>query len=388
MKFGQVILLNLLRNYNMKRILIFTLSCTGHNLEYLHHLYSKAVLDSENHYIFAMPEDFNRMKSMMDWVQSDNIEFYYLKDLISGSDINIETPWKKFKVLRKTIIETKASEVFLITLMYYLPFIVFLGLRGIKVSGIVYAIYLYMWKQSSLGKKFEDVIKYLIFSRLPLFKYVYILNDATSASVLNKIWNCDKFRYLPDPFIPLPTDGIRDMRQELNIDKSKTVILHPGAISSVKGTLTLMHMIENTNSKNLKNLCFIIAGKIYDDIRDELFGLLKIQQNRAQIIIKEGFMTYYELGSLFLTCDYVFLPYQRTNASSGTIGYCAQFKKTVYVPNSGLLAKLVKKYKTGCAISEFSTFDGFMFCPCKESVYCESHQINEFAKIIFDGFVQ
>ncbi len=44
------------------------------------------------------------------------------------------------------------------------------------------------------------------------------------------------------------------------------------------------------------------------------------------------------------------MPYSNTAQSSGIIGYCAQFKTPVVVPNHGLLGKLVRRYSLGYTV--------------------------------------
>ena len=60
-------------------------------------------------------------------------------------------------------------------------------------------------------------MKYIIFSRLNVFYKVFILNDTAAASYLNRLYNTDKFYYLPDPIASLQNYKPKDIRHKYNI---------------------------------------------------------------------------------------------------------------------------------------------------------------------------
>lgn len=49
--------------------------------------------------------------------------------------------------------------------------------------------------------KILDILKYYILSKCSVFEIVYILNDYSSARLLNQKFYCSKFTYLPDPYV-------------------------------------------------------------------------------------------------------------------------------------------------------------------------------------------
>ena len=46
----------------MDTILIFTATVSGHNMEYLHHIYDAAIHNTNQRYIFVVPEEFEQVK--------------------------------------------------------------------------------------------------------------------------------------------------------------------------------------------------------------------------------------------------------------------------------------------------------------------------------------
>lgn len=366
----------------MKTKIIFDYQLNGHNIEYIHHLYEGASLDTSTKYIFSLPEEFNEVKHFMQWPVAENIEF----DLYRLSDVKsirpIVTAWKSSLYLRKLVKKTGAEEIILVWMMAVLPFIGYLIPKGVKVSGIVYNIYLYLWKQYGIIGKVSNVLKYWFLTHSKNINKVFILNDNSAVCKLNRLWKTDKYRYLPDPYVPFSEDVIKDLRDELCINADKTICLHLGAMSFKKGTLTVLDIIENSDEEQLKNYAFVFAGKIYPDIKDRFYDKVAKLKEKVQIVVKDDFLPYETMGSMVYTCDKVILPYTRIDASSGSIAYASQFGKTVYAPNKGLLGKLVRKYGIGVVMDEFHDINSICEVSRKINTYCQSHRVDKFNKVI------
>lgn len=375
----------------MKRVLIHETDIKGHRLEYIHHLYNKAREYTKTEFIFAVPEDFNQVKNKLEWKESSNISFHISESLESKDNLIIDS-FIKSKQLRFIIKQYKIDTVFTISLIQYLPMLPFLISNKIKVSGIIYMIYLYNWKESSAFRKMQDAMKYYILSKMKVFKNVFMLNDAASARYLNCKFKTDKFKFLPDPFVPIPSEDIKDLREELNIEENKTVFLHFGGLTRVKGTIDILDAIELLNQNELNDKCFIFAGRVYDDIKDEFYRKLEILRDKVQIIVYDEFCDYSFLGSLCMTTDFILIPYKRTSNSSGLIGYAAQFGKPVIAPQEKFLGKLVRKYNLGITIADtkpetiaqeikkvYENKRDKLF----SSKYIEENNVSSFTKVIF-----
>lgn len=362
----------------MGKKIVFDFQLDGHNLEYIHHLYIGAVNDVDNQYVFALPYEFIEESKVLQWPESHNISFEYfnVNKIFMKSDIH--TSLKSCIYLRKLLKKTHADELILIWMMNVIPFLPFYMPRKVKVSGIIYRIYLYTWKQSTLRTKLENIIKYFILSYSRCISNVYILNDIGSANILNRVWHTKKFKFLADPYIGFSFDDVKSMRKELEIPIHNIVCLHPGAMSNRKGTMRIIEMIEKASLDQLSPYTFIFAGTIGKDIRDDFYNRLSILRKKAHIIVKDSFLPFEELGSLVYSSDKILLPYNMVDMSSGSIAYAAQFSKPVYVPQNGLLCKLVRKYKIGRVVKDFSDIS-FLDDNLKiKSNYCETHTVEIF----------
>ena len=368
----------------MAKILIYDLKTEGHHIEYLHHLYvgaSRCLSSSNNEYIFAVGKEFPARSADFQWDKSENIRFIYLENEEGEGNI-LKKSWRMNRQLRKVVKTEKPDKVFLNTLMNFMPFLPY-SVRKSKVSGIIYSIYLHDLASASFLNKMSNKLKYRLLSKKKSIENIFVLNDGDSVLKLNEIWKTEKFKYLTDPYIPFEKSNIKDLRKELDIAEDKQIILHLGYLEERKGTLEVLDMIENTPIEERKKYCVVFAGRIDNDIKERFFNRIELLKNTIQIITKIEFLPYDFMGSLVFTADKVVLPYRIVNASSGIIGYCAQFKTPVYVPAKGLIGKLVEDYHIGRAVEKFNSLDDLEDIDINECNYCESHTVEAFIDDIF-----
>lgn len=359
-----------------KTVLIFEPQISGHHLEYIHHIHTGATKCPKTKFIFAVPERFTSVKDKFSWIEADNITI----ELLDNNALN-----NKLKIIRllfRLYKKFKPQEVFFITLMWLMPFLALFSFAKVKLSGIIYNIYLYNWKTSSILGKAKNSLIYSLFTYCRCFKHIFILNDNSAAAVLNKVWHTDKYIYLPDPFVPIDRNKTTDLRESLNISKQKIVYLHFGAMSERKGSLDIFNMIENTPSNELDKYCIIFAGKVGTDIKEHFYNKYHTLKDKIQIIVEDDFVDYERIGSYLVTCDAVLLPYRYVNLSSGVIGYCAQFKKPAIAPNKGLIGKLVQKNQLGIVVNSFNTLK-LNFCKPIGINYCSDRSVDKFFNTIF-----
>lgn len=369
----------------MAKILIYDLKTEGHHIEYLHHLYMGALQRHDDTFVFAVGKDFASRSVDFQWEKSENIRFIYLENQEGVGNV-LKKSWWMNKQLKQVVKAEKPDKIFLNTLMNFLPFLPKTAGKS-KVSGIIYSIYLHDLATASLVNRLSNRLKYRLLSRKKNIENVFILNDKDSADKLNLIWKTDKFKYLTDPYIPFKDAYIRNLRNELGVAEDKIIIAHLGSLEERKGTLEVLEMIENTADEECKKYCVVFAGRIDDDIKDRFFDRIEILKNKIQIVTKIEFLPYDFMGSLVYTADKVVLPYRIVNASSGIIGYCAQFKTPVYVPAKGLIGKLVDDYHIGRTVEKFYDLNDLEDIDIDNCDYCESHTVEAFIKDIFKEIV-
>lgn len=337
----------------MKKKLIFDTMITGHHLEYIHHLYTGIESDC-NHYIFAIPETFKDVKNKFQWPPKKNIKFVYIQstELQSIEEMgHLKKSYHLSLLLKKYALQLSVTEIFLVSLIDYYPLLPLFLPKHIKVSGIIYKIYLYEWKEYSLIEKiYESIRQYSIIKSANSLN-IFILNDRSATYYLNKLWNTAKFKYLVDPYIPIKESNSIDIRKQYNIDSDKIIFLHMGAMEERKGTLEILKAISLIKS-NPEKFVFIFAGKIFDSIKKEFYSQYEELKQSHNIILIDKFCDYELLASLSQACDCFLLPYKRVSLSSGILYYAAQFHKCVLATGSGLLGKLVRKNRLGYTLKD------------------------------------
>lgn len=377
----------------MKKKIIFLTQTSGHHIEYLNHIFNEVGNFTDNQYIFILPESFHQNKDKFIWKENKNSTFIFFKDkdVTKLSKNKIIRSYQYNKLLKEKIGNLSVDDIFLIELMKFLPFLPFLFSSKIKISGIIYHIYLYKWKYLSFIDKGLNVFKFLIFRNFSCFKYIYVLNDNAAFKYFNKVYKTKKFKYLPDPIIPVKQNNSINQRELLGIGMKEQVILHFGALTETKGTLKILDFINEASKIELQKKVFIFAGVIKDDIKEEFYRNLQHLKNNTSIFIYDEFLEFSKLSSLLKISDVIFCPYTRVFQSSGVLGFAAQFNIPLIVPKEGFLGKLVKRNRLGIAYERFekiyilNALDNAKIFPLNYA-YLKNHSIDEFSDIILNDF--
>lgn len=340
------------------RVLLFDYSVAGHHLEYIHHLYQFFSQDLDDEFYFVLPANFNDEKSIYEWNNAPNIHIIAIDDnelATTNSGGSLHNSYKRVKLLRRYVKDLCPDSVFLIVLMAFMPFLLFMLPKGVKVSGIVYKIYLYRWKSSSLFKKCINVINYVLIVKSATLAKVFILNDRSAASYLNRKYHTTKFVFLTDPFNDIGYRG-KDVRSEYGISPKDKVYLHFGGLAKRKGTLDIIEAIRDLPDTQVKNKVFIFAGKANKDIRDD-FSLQTKELKKAgrNVVVIDHYCSNELLNDLCASSNYILCPYKETDLSSGLLSYSALYKIPVIGPKDGLIGKLIRRYHLGMGLESITT---------------------------------
>ena len=376
-------------------ILVFTHKVSGHNTEYIHHVYQMARYDKGNSYVFLLPSSFINTKKRFEWAPSDNIVFDLFDELCDQKkEIPIYESFRWSKFVAKYVDKYKIDYVYINTMILFVPFAPLFIRKPTKIVGIIYRIYLHDIDSRSNFSYFLDKLKFRIMAYFRVFHRVLILNDARSTVMLNKIYKTDKFTLIPDPYVPIKKDLSIDIRQEYNISHDKILFIHFGSMNGTKATIEILKSILVLPEEEREKYAFFFAGKVSSGIRDNFYELFAKAKNKVQILLKDEFCSYEFLASLCMACDAILTPYRRTAQSSGLIGYASQFGKPVVAVRKGLLGELVEEYGLGVLINDTDTaslLSGYRQIATKEfniptKKYCEQNSIESFQKVIQTSF--
>ncbi len=371
-----------------RSVIVFEPDLKGHRLEYIHHIYIGA-LNSDRTFHFVLSPLFNDVKDKFEWPGSDNISIHILEDeeqRIFSAGNGIKAFYNKYRIIKKYASHYKATIIFLVMLIQYLPIIPLFLFSKIKFVGIIYRIYLYNWKKDALKKKISEVIKWSLLSKISSVAKAFILNDSSASVYLNKKYSTSKFAYLPDPYSQI-TYKAKDKREDLGIDEQNKIFLHFGGLTRRKGTIDILDSLFKLNDEEKKHYTFIFAGEVYKDIKDEFYSKYNKLKDSINILLFDEFCSYEFLNDLCYTCDCILIPYHNTNQSSGIISYAAYYNKPVIGPANGLLGKIIRKYHLGITIEDLSAINNYYCCKFTktENQYIESHTVTEFSTTIINS---
>ena len=373
--------------------LIFASGISGHNIEYLGHIWKYICrVRPEDTFVFVAPECFPAVVEKLSWPELPNVRFDCYTDeqaVILDSDRKLARSRMICRVLRERIRRHRAGSVYVQSLIETLPLAPFLLPSRVRMTGIIYNIYLYEWKGSSRLRKLVHVCKYLLFSRCRLFDSVLILNDPVSARLLNRLYRTDKFHPITDPYMALQRKG-ESFRALHDIAEDAIVFSHFGTLQRRKGTLAIVESLKLLSAEEKKKYVFVFSGKMMPDIKEEFFRLMA-QVKGVKTVVMEGFMPYDELADMIVASDAILIPYMMTNSSSGLVAYASEFGVPVVAPASGMIGKLVRRYHLGVIIPEVSPeallagYRRVQDAPRPGNAYCESHTVASFAAVLSDA---
>lgn len=375
----------------MRTILIFDVILSGHHLEYIHHIYEKAIIDKSNRYIYVVPDSFEEVRSNYGWEDSDNCEF----DLISKADVEWATQCNRLLysyrcslLVRRYAKKYNAANVFLNIMMPYMPFLILLLPKGVKASGIIYRIYLYEGYGKTSLKLFANFLFYKLMARNRSINRLLVLNDRSSVAYFNRTFRTGKFRFLPDPVCVSGGEG-ENIRKKLGISNEQKVLLHFGGITERKGSMHIMDSLKHLSEDERKTFVFIFAGKIYADIKKQFYKEYKALKEECNILMYDEFCSYKFINDLCVSCDAILVPYGNTTQSSGLIGYASHFGKPIVGPSQGLLGKLIRRNHLGLTLDNISgstlaTSYKKVFDYNSSRVYAEYNIKERFCDVVMD----
>lgn len=376
----------------MKRILVFETNLDGHRLEFIHHIYEKAITDNRNRYVFILPNKFKEKEENLIWNENENISFVTIEDEIIDSIEKggmYQRAFSRCKILFALCKKYETDRVVLISLMHFFPFILFFpfGLIHAKISGIVYSLFFYEKGEISIVRYWIMCILYKILALNRFIDNIFILNDKNGANLLNNKYKVSKFHYLPDPVPNVDYSKVKNIRNELKIGEDQIVYLHFGALTKRKGTLIILDSLNIIDKEDLDNKVFVFAGKVFDDIRLEFYERVKSLECKARIIVLDDFIPYEKLFDLCYSCDFLLIPYLSTNASSGVLGYAACFKKQVIGPKKGIIGNIIREHNLGLVLDriERKEFAEAILSSKKGAIntdYVENHLPSVFSTIL------
>lgn len=349
------------------------------------------ILERENlSAIIVVPESFQKRNVLFEWPLCERVTFDFIPDeQVSWGDGKWYKRNLRFaKLVRYYTQKHHPSEVFMIDPMMCMPYLAFMIPIGVRISGILYGIYMYRWDELTWPRRLAEKLWHWLLAKRSCFKHIYVLNDSDSAEYFNKYYHSSNFTFLPDPIMALPSQK-EDMRTKYAIPHEREIIFHFGSFGKKKGTLEILKSALALHIEEKKRYCFVFAGCVQDVIKEEFYRLKEeVDKADIQCLVFDEFCSYQFIADWCRASDAILVPYLMAYNSSGCIGYAAQCDKPVIGPSYGLLGRLIRKYNLGIMLDRITpqtlmnAYRNIRSFQCDGNVYMRDNSVLEFQKAI------
>lgn len=378
------------------KVLIVESYLSGHYLEYINHIHQIAHSHPDYEFVFVLSPHFNEVKQMLKWPTCRNVQYDLSLPVMNLSGkhnsvlLSLKKSFNSCRITYKYIKKYTPDYLFSIDIMSLVPLLPFFTPK-IKILGVVYSIFLR--NRNSIRSLLANKCRHFMLVKSNIFKTIYILNDKNSVIELNGLYHTSKYKYLPDPYNSISSSE-SDFRRENKIDDEKVILSHIGFLTKQKGTLDILRAIKELPVEKTRCYCFVFAGTVSDDIREEFYSIVNVVSEDVDIIVKDEFCSYSFLSSLCQSSNALLIPYHDNSKSSGVIGYASQFGVPVICRMGGLLEEIVEEYQLGYLIKDgtpTSLLDAFRKIKDKQipqptKKYCETHSVDAFCNAIAADF--
>jgi glycosyltransferase involved in cell wall biosynthesis len=324
------------------QILIFSPTNSGHNIEYLEHIFQ--YIDNQGYSaIIALPKERSSSNIMH---TKELIKIDYLE-----SNYSCLSSENKALVINNLCIKWKIEHILFMQLdILVIP--AFLKINKTTNLSCIYFEHYVRYKLISEWRFWARGIKYI--SKIVMNKQVrniFVLNDKFGVKVLNSIhYYAPKFKFLPDPI---------DLQSKYNLaktNKSSIIKLYClGALHSRKNTIGVIKSLQYIPEELRSQIKLSILGQTPEDefiaikkeiqLAKDVNPLIKIQYQNISLTKAE-----FELH--VAKADILAIPYIQHVGSSGILGNAVKYQKLVVGSNSGLIGALIKKYYLGITVNE------------------------------------
>ncbi len=337
---------------------IFESSFSGHRIEYIYHVceYIRKN-DIKDVLVFGPSSFYEELQKRFDIPKTKEYNFF---NPLSQENLNSLSRYKRFrqgyvtfKILKRIQRSFGINEFFLLSYEFVFDMIPLVK-TTFKLSGIKYHINDDIVYRRKYSKKLKSRVKqFLFFKSLanPCTKKLYLLNNISLVSSLNKDYQSSKVENLTDPVL--------DLKSFFNSVKTKetkglTKFVHIGLLSERKGTEELILALKNIPSSYRDKFEIIIAGKAdepYFELLQDKADLIQNETGFTNLTLLNKFLTYNELNDYFNSADFIILPYKLTEMSSGIVGHAINYNKPLIVPDTGFYKQLIEQHQVGFSMT-------------------------------------
>ena len=344
-----------------KNILIFEPDASGHHPGYLYHLILNFLQNDYTYKLIVLvsPDFFIKHPQILQKTISPRVQ--WLK--FTESEF---TDWKSPKsVFKRSVLEWDLFCLYAKKYNALLGFFMYVDYLQVAVltqpappcpiSGILFRPTLVNYPPTSLKERlnyWRKNITLQYFVRNKNLDSLFNL-DSFATDYIEKNWNTDKVKFLPDPVQVYPTTKTKsEVKLHLGIDENRTVFLIFGFLDSRKGISDVMAAIGEIAREKSQKGCLLIVGPWEKNERklfDVQFSKIK-QSSDFQIVVKDVFVKDEDIQQYFKVADYALTLYHKHFGMSAIMVRAAAAQKPLISSNFGLMGRIVVENELGITV--------------------------------------
>lgn len=181
---------------------------------------------------------------------------------------------------------------------------------------------------------------------------VFVIIDEATARRLNRMHLTRKFVFVSDPV--LRTRELFGLPEEAEERDDRLRFLLFGSLNRRKGIFMALEMCDRLSDEELARVRVDFVGTVAGPDRAafrERVRRIQTRDDRA-VQVTDRRVPYRALPAHFGSTDFVLLPYEATQASSGVLGIAADYGKPVICQGGGVFERHIDEYELGAAIQE------------------------------------
>ncbi len=228
--------------------------------------------------------------------------------------------------------------------------------------------------------------------RQPKLEKVFLLNGQSSCNYLNSHFHTNLFQPLPDPVPCIHAEAGFSIRQQYGLEKERRIFLFFGSMSVRKGVEQLVDALKDLSQHAAQESAFLFCGRPEDGYENHYRKLIENLQNQRPdicICVEQEFVSGERMRALFEQSDWILLPYNRPEYSSGILGHAAASKTPIIGSSDGLIGRQIREYKLGidaskepnvlCTAIEGALDSGFVFDETNRTAFVDAGSPRQFA---------
>jgi glycosyltransferase involved in cell wall biosynthesis len=403
-----------------QRLLLFDLDVRGHHPGYIQHLvryWCEQCLPGQLD-ILVTPQFLQKHREVVETATQPNVQFVAITPveaavLVNGEQLGdsfkgrIQRAFQEWKILRQYLIKLQTTHCLIMYLDTILLRLAFGAKFPCQFSSIYFRPIFHYQQFSNFTPtrreriwQLRDRVCLSRFLKHPQLHTLFCL-DSFAVKRMNQFQRQPKSIHITDPVYVHNHTGqeLEQLRQSLDVQPNRRVLLMFGVLSRRKGIFELLEAIAELPAEICQTICLLLIGPL--EMADKTALEVQIQRltqiRPIQIICRHNFIADQGIQPYFQIANLVLAPYQRHIGMSAILVRAAAAGTPVLSSDFGLMGEVTRYYKLGLTVDStvpteiakgielFLSSEQENICDrAKMQQFVEQNRADRFSQMIFE----